>query len=87
MSRPASPIGCVGRVTRHGAIRPGHVGEVMVAVGGGVQAFLAHDADGGAIDALEEIVVVDKVAERTVLVTRLNDRPIHPQYPEENPPS
>jgi hypothetical protein len=27
----------------------------MVAVGGGVQAFLAHDADGGAIDALEEM--------------------------------
>ena len=81
MSRPASPIGCVGRVTRHGAIRPGHVGEVMVAVGGGVQAFLAHDADGGSIEALEEIVVVDKVAERTVLVTRLND----PQPSQENP--
>jgi len=30
----------------------------MVAVGGGVQAYLAHDADGGAIDALEEIVVI-----------------------------
>jgi hypothetical protein len=87
MTRPASPIGCVGRVTRHGTIRPGHVGEVMVAVGGGVQAFLAHDADGGAIDALEEIVVVDKVAERTVLVTRLNDSPIHPELPEETPPS
>jgi hypothetical protein len=57
----------------------------MVAVGGGVQAFLAHDADGGPIDALEEIVVVDKVAERTVLVTRLNDAPAHPQLPEENP--
>jgi hypothetical protein len=54
----------------------------MVAVGGGVQAFLAHDADGGAIDALEEIVVVDKLAERTVLVTRLNDSP---QLSEENP--
>ena len=59
----------------------------MVAVGGGVQAFLAHDADGGAIDALEEIVVIDRVAERTVLVTRLNDSPIHPQRSEENPPS
>jgi hypothetical protein len=70
MSRP--PIGCVGRVTRHGAIKPGRVGEVMVAVGGSVQAYLAHDADGGSIDALEEIVVIDKVAERTVLVTRLN---------------
>jgi hypothetical protein len=85
-SLPASPIGCVGRVTRHGAIRPGHVGEVMVAVGGGVQAFLAHDADGGAIDALEEIVVIDKVAERTVLVTRLNDSPIQAHTPEESSP-
>jgi hypothetical protein len=56
----------------------------MVAVGGGVQAFLAHDADGGAIDALEEIVVIDRVAERTVLVTRLN-APIHPQPLEESP--
>jgi hypothetical protein len=87
MSRPASPIGCVGRVTRHGAIRPGRVGEVMVAVGGGVQAFLAHDADGGSIEALEEIVVVDKLAERTVLVTRLNDAVLHPSLPEENPQS
>jgi hypothetical protein len=59
----------------------------MVAVGGGVQAFLAHDADGGSIEALEEIVVVDKVAERTVLVTRLNDAVLHPPLPEENPQS
>ena len=59
MSDLPSPIGCFGRVTRHGAIRPGRVGEVMVAIGGGVQAFLARDADGGAIDAYEEIVVVD----------------------------
>ena len=57
----------------------------MIAVGGGVQAFLAHDADGGAIEALEEIVVVDKVAERTVLVTRLNDVPVHRSFPEESP--
>jgi hypothetical protein len=59
----------------------------MVAVGGGVQAFLAHDADGGSIEALEEIVVVDKLAERTVLVTRLNDAELHPPLPEENPQS
>lgn len=43
----------------------------MVAVGGGVQAYLAVDADGGAIDAYEEIAVVEQLAPRTVLVTRL----------------
>ena len=84
MPPPTSPIGCVGHVTRHGAIRPGRVGEVMVAVGGGMQAFLAHDADGGAIDALEEIVVIDRVAERTVLVTRLN-APIIPSPARRTP--
>jgi hypothetical protein len=47
----------------------------MVALDGGVQAFLARDADGGTIDPYEEIVVVDRVAPRTVLVTRLYDRP------------
>jgi hypothetical protein len=43
----------------------------MVAVGGGVQAYLARDADGGAIEPYEEIVVVEQTAPRTVLVTRL----------------
>ena len=79
MTSPDSPIGCLGRVTRHGAIRPGRTGEVMVAIGGGVQAFMARDADGGSIDALEEIVVVDRVAERTLLVTR-----VYPAIPEES---
>jgi hypothetical protein len=65
------PIGCSGRVTASGIIRPGQTGEVMVAVDGGVQAFLARDADDGAIEPYVEIVVVDRVAPRTVLVTRL----------------
>ncbi len=71
MSASASPIGCCGRVTSAGAIRPGRLGEVMVAIRGGVEAFLARDADGGAIDPYEEIVVVDYEPPRTVLVTRL----------------
>ena len=71
MTEASSPIGCPGRVTQAGAIRPGRLGEVMVEVGGGVQAYLARDADGGAIDAGEEIVVVEQTAPRTVLVTRL----------------
>ena len=71
MSANTSPIGCCGRVTSAGAIRPGRLGEVMVAIRGGVEAFLAKDADGGAIDPYEEIVVVDYEPPRTVLVTRL----------------
>jgi hypothetical protein len=70
MTRSDSPIGRFGRVTRHGAIRPGRTGEVMVEMGGGVQAFMARDADDGSIEADEEIVVVDRIAERTLLVTR-----------------
>jgi hypothetical protein len=67
----SDPIGCHGRVTASGAIAPGRTGEVMVAMNGGVQAFMARDADGGSIDPYEEIVVVERVAPRTVLVTRL----------------
>jgi hypothetical protein len=66
-----SLIGCLGRVTPTGAIRPGRVGEVMLAVGGGVQAYLARDADGGTIEPYAEVVVVEQTAPRTVLVTRL----------------
>jgi len=77
------PIGCHGRVTSSGGIRPGRTGEVMVAQGGGVQAYLARDADGGAIDPYEEIVVVDRIASRTVLVTRLYE----PSPSEGAPPS
>ncbi len=71
MSASTSPIGCAGRVTSAGAIRPGRLGEVMVAIRGGVEAFLARDADGGSIDPYEEIVVIDYEPPRTVLVTRL----------------
>ena len=73
MSANASPIGCVGRVTSAGAIRPGRLGEVMVAIRGGVEACRAKDADGGAIDPYEEIVVIEYEPPRTVLVTRLNE--------------
>lgn len=76
-----NPIGCPGRVSRAGAIRPGRTGEVLVEVGGGSQAFLARDADDGAIGPGEEIVVVEVVGPRTVLVTRLYD----PSNPKENP--
>jgi hypothetical protein len=47
----------------------------MVAIRGGVEAFLARDVDGGEIGPYEEIVVVDYVPPRTVLVSRLTDQP------------
>jgi hypothetical protein len=71
MSANASPVGCYGRVSSSGAIRPGRLGEVMIAIRGGVEAFLAKDVDGGAIEAYEEIVVIDYEPPRTVLVTRM----------------
>lgn len=46
----------------------------MVSIRGGVESFLARDADGGAIDPYEEIVVVDYRPPREVVVTRLYDR-------------
>jgi hypothetical protein len=71
----ASPVGCVGRVSKQGAIRPGRLGEVLVPIRGGLESFLAKDADGGSIEADAEIVVVERIAPRTVLVTRLNGDP------------
>ena len=71
----ASPVGSVGRVSKQGAIRPGRLGEVLVAIRGGLESFLAQDVDGGSIEADEEIVVIERIAPRTVLVTRLNGEP------------
>ena len=71
MSVHSSPVGCRGRVTSSGGIRPGRLGEVMVAIRGGVEAFLARDVDGGTIDPYTEVVVVDYEPPRTVLVTPL----------------
>ena len=65
-------MGCHGRVTSTGGITPGRTGEVMVAIRGGVEAFLARDADNGTIAPYEEIVVVNCVPLRLVVVTPLN---------------
>ena len=72
----SSLIGCHGRLTRHGGIEPGRLGEVMVAVDGGVQAFLARDADGGRIPPMTEVAVVDRLGARTLLVTPLYPDPL-----------
>jgi hypothetical protein len=71
MSVEASPIGCRGRVTSTGGIRPGRTGEVMVAIRGGVEAFLAQDIDGGAVAPYTEVVVVDYRPPRLVIVSPL----------------
>ena len=65
MSVRSSPVGCRGRVTSTGGIRPGRTGEVMVAIRGGVEAFLARDVDGGTIEPYTEVVVVDYEPPRT----------------------
>jgi hypothetical protein len=76
-----SPVGRVGRVSRHGAILPGRTGEVLVPIRGGLEAFLARDVDDGTIEADREVVVVEYLPSRTVLVT-----PLH-ESPQETPPA
>ena len=44
----------------------------MVAIRGGVEAFLARDVDGWNIEPYTEVVVVDYQPPRLVLVTPLN---------------
>jgi membrane protein implicated in regulation of membrane protease activity len=61
-------IGKVGRVT--GTISPGHVGEVMVSVRGGSEAFNAYATDSGTtIAAGSRVVVVEYFPPRTVVVS------------------
>ena len=71
MSSAESPIGARGRVTSTGAIRPGRTGEVMVTIRGGVEAFMARDVDGGAIEPYTEVVVIDYEPPRVVIVSAL----------------
>ena len=63
-------IGKMGRVT--GTIAPGRLGEVMVQVRGGSEAFHAYAADGDeTIPVGSRIVVVEYYPPRTVVVTRM----------------
>ncbi|MCD0482272.1 hypothetical protein LO771_07555 [Streptacidiphilus sp. ASG 303] len=60
-------VGLQGRVT--GTVGPGLVGEVMVAVRGGAEAFLALPADPGERIAVgTQVVVVEYQPPRTVYV-------------------
>jgi membrane protein implicated in regulation of membrane protease activity len=63
-------IGKMGRVT--GTVGPGRLGEVMVQVRGGSEAFHAYAAEGD--DVLSpgtRVVVVDYYPPRTVVVTKM----------------
>ena len=63
-------IGKVGRVT--GTISPGRLGEVMVPVRGGSEAFHAYAADpDDTIANGKRVVVVEYFAPRTVIVTSM----------------
>jgi hypothetical protein len=61
-------IGKVGRVT--GKIAPGQIGEVMIPIRGGSEAFHAYAADAGdTIATGTRIVVVEYFPPRTVVVS------------------
>ena len=68
---PDNLIGVIGRVT--GRVAPGTVGEVLLPVRGGVEAYYAYPADGEeTIDQGARVVVVDFEPPRTVTVTRFD---------------
>jgi hypothetical protein len=60
-------IGKVGRVT--GTVAPDVVGEVMIPIRGGTEAFHARPADGETLRIGARIVVVDYFPPRTVFVS------------------
>jgi hypothetical protein len=61
-------IGRMGRVT--GTIAPGRIGEVMIAIRGGSEAFHAYAADTAeTIAPGTRVVVVEYFPPRTVVVT------------------
>jgi len=63
-------VGKYGRVT--GKVASGTVGEVMLAIRGGVEAFYAYPVDGGEeIEIGAQVVVLEYEPPRTVVVTRL----------------
>jgi membrane protein implicated in regulation of membrane protease activity len=61
-------LGKVGRVT--GTISPGHLGEVMIAVRGGSEAFHAYSSEpDDTIGKGTRVVVVEYFPPRTVVVS------------------
>lgn len=67
MDTPSELVGRIGRVT--GTVAPGRVGEVMVPIRGGSEAFHARAADPAAtLPVGTRIVVVEYHPPRSVLV-------------------
>lgn len=62
-------IGKTGRVS--GRITAGHIGEVVIAVRGGTEAFHAYGNDDEEIPAGARVLVLDLLPPRTVVVTPL----------------
>lgn len=62
-------IGKTGRVT--GKVGPGRIGEVMVAVRGGTEAFHAYSADDEDIPTGTRVLVIEILPPRTIVVTPL----------------
>jgi hypothetical protein len=61
-------VGKIGRVT--GTIAPGRLGEVMVPIRGGTEAFHAYASDGDdTITVGSRVVIVEYFPPRTVVVT------------------
>jgi hypothetical protein len=61
-------VGKIGRVT--GTVEPGRLGEVMVSVRGGSEAFHAYASDKGeTIELGTRVVVIEYFPPRTVVVT------------------
>jgi len=68
MNSSSDVVGRIGRVT--GTVGPGKVGEVMVPIRGGTEAFHARSLDDASTFAVgTRIVVVEYHPPRTVIVT------------------
>jgi len=60
-------IGKTGRVT--GRVGPGRIGEVMIPVRGGTEAYHAYSADDEELATGTRVLVVEVLPPRTVVVT------------------
>lgn len=63
-------MGRWARVSPDGLITPGRLGEVVVEIRGGTERFYALDVDKGSISPGTEVVIVEYLPPRTVLVSR-----------------
>jgi hypothetical protein len=69
---PDDLVGKTGRVTSSGEVRPGRIGEVILDIRGGTEAFCAHPSDGEEVISPHSRIVVVEADNRTVYVTRLH---------------